>query len=71
MILEESSAKGPDTGEDKVDFIEFSGRVGWSVVLSQQAIQQGTQCLIEQNTNPTSDETIYSNTFLTICKKRA
>ncbi|TNN78184.1 hypothetical protein EYF80_011689 [Liparis tanakae] len=43
MVLEESPSKGPDTGEDKVDLIKFSGRVGRSVVLCQQAVQQGTQ----------------------------
>lgn len=46
MILEQRPSKGPDTSEDKVDLIKFSGRVGRSVVLSQQAFQQGTQSLI-------------------------
>lgn len=50
MILEESPAEGPDTSEDEVDLIEFSGRVSWGVFLCQQTIQQGTQCLIEINT---------------------
>lgn len=46
MILEQGPSKGPDTSEDKVDLIKFPGRVGRSVVLSQQAFQQGTQRLI-------------------------
>lgn len=50
MILKESASKSPDAGKDKVDLIEFSGRIGWSVVLNQQAVQQRAQCLIEQNT---------------------
>lgn len=49
MILKESPSKSPDAGEDKVDLIKFSGGVSRSVVLRQQAVQQGAQCLIEQN----------------------
>lgn len=49
MILKESPPKSPDTGEDKVDLIKFSRGVWWSVVLCQQAVQQGAQSLIEQN----------------------
>lgn len=49
MILKESASEGPDTGEDKVDLIQFSGGVWWSVVLCQQAVQQGAESLIDQN----------------------
>lgn len=50
MILEQGPSEGPDTGEDKVDLIKLSGRVGRGVVLGQQAFQQGAQRLIGGNT---------------------
>lgn len=49
MVLEKSPSKSPDAGKDKIDLIKFSGRVNWSVVLYQQAVQQGTQGLIVRN----------------------
>lgn len=59
MILEQGPSEGPNTSEDKVDLIKLSGRVGRSVVLSQQAFQQGTQRLIGKNigTEHVLDET--------------
>ena len=48
MILEEGATEGPNTGEDEVDLIKFSGGVSRSVFLRQQAVQQATQSLIGQ-----------------------
>lgn len=46
MILEEGSSKGPHTSEDKVNLVKFSRGVRRSVAICQQAVQQGTQCLV-------------------------
>lgn len=59
MILEQGPSEGPDTSEDKVELIKFSGRVGRSVVLSQQAFQQGTQSLIGSDIEKTSELNMY------------
>lgn len=45
MVLEESPSKGPDAGEDKVNLIKFTRRISRSIMVCQQAFQQGTQCL--------------------------
>lgn len=59
MILEQGPSEGPDTSEDKVDLIKLSGGVGRSVVLSQQAFQQGTQRLIGSDIEKTSELNMY------------
>lgn len=46
VILEQSPSKCPHTGEDKVNLIKFPRRVSRSVMVCQQAFQQGTQRLI-------------------------
>ena len=45
LILERAAAKGPDTGEDKVQLIQLLGAVRWCVLFCQQALQQVTQHL--------------------------
>lgn len=46
VVLEQSPSKRPHTGEDKINLIKFPRRVSGSVVVCQQALQQGTQRLI-------------------------
>lgn len=45
MVLEESPSKRPDAGEDKVNLIKFTRRISRSIMVCQQAFQQGTQRL--------------------------
>lgn len=55
MVLKKSPSKSPNAGKDKVDLVEFSGRVRWSVLRCQKAVQQGAQSLNEQNTETCKD----------------
>lgn len=45
LILMQSAAKGPDTGEGEVGLIELTWRVWWNVFCRQKAVEQSAEGL--------------------------
>lgn len=67
MVLEESPSKRPDAGEDKVNLIKFTRRISRSIMVCQQAFQQGTQRLnvhTHKNTNQHVSRALKNHEFL-------